>query len=47
MGEGGMVICSVFFDRLQIGLVQLDVNAAKVYRKYSIEPEFPAKGDFV
>ena len=27
--------------------VVLDVYAAKVYRKYMIEPESPAKGDFV
>jgi len=28
-------------------LVVLDVDAAEVYRKWPIEPESPAKGDFV
>ena len=27
--------------------VVLDVDAAKVYREFSIEPESPAKGNFV
>ena len=31
----------------ETGHVVLDVDAGNVYRKYSIEPESPAKGDFV
>ena len=31
----------------EIGHVVLDADMANVYRKYSIEPESPAKGDFV